>query len=45
MRKVFERGFRVNYCFLNNLNETIANETIDDWNPIGENIKYQQNEI
>ena len=43
MTKLFKKGFRLSYCFLNNLNETIPNETLDDWNPIGENIKYQQN--
>ena len=45
MTKLFERGLRIYYCFLNNLNESVRNETLDDWNQIGENIQYKQNGI
>ena len=45
MTKLFKRGIRINYCFLNNLNESVRNETLDDWNTIGENISYKQNGI
>jgi hypothetical protein len=45
MSKLYARGMRINYVFLNNLKESVANETLDDWNFIGENISFTKNEI